>query len=254
MAKQYLSTRIMSSVGWDAGKFIAISALAIKVYSAYQGAPGGGYGHISEEVAALRILIDKAAQHFKSALISDHRHYGQKVLNGCQSVLEDLNSLIEKRSTKKRKGHIFTGFKVGKEDIVTLRERLISNTVLLNGFVQKCVVPNILLYRPYIVVNISIISCGYLEIQAQLATILGLYHTSSRISITSIASFATHTNTVEAYKEFCENLSQIGVTDEIIQQKENDILDVLKSQGVVSSTIRDQGQFLGASCPMQKPF
>ena len=127
------------SLGYSVGDFIAISQLAIKVYTAYKDAPDI-YGNISDEVAGLQILIDKAEQHFKSATISsnDHRN-GQKILKGCQSVLEDLNSLIEKykslASTNKRL--VFKRVKLGIEDIATLRARLISNTTLLNSFIRR---------------------------------------------------------------------------------------------------------------------
>lgn len=84
---------------------------------------------------------------------------------------------------------------------------------------------------------------------------LGLHRTTSRVSVTSIASFAENTNTREAYKQFCKNLYQIGVTEDMIRQKEQEILEILKSQTKVASTqlssnsIGDQAQLLGAGCP-----
>ena len=138
------------------GDIVAISGLAVRVYSAYKDAPDD-YRHFSEEVAALQILIDKVAQLFKSTTISSNYHYeGQKVLKGCQSVLEDLNSLIiEKyRSLASNKRHslvafVFTRAKFGQEDILTLRVRLISNTVLLSSFVQRYVIPTTALQQSY---------------------------------------------------------------------------------------------------------
>ena len=124
------------------GDFIAISTLALKVYSAYKDAPSD-YGHILEEVVGLQVLIDKVEKHFKSSTISSNdRRDGLKVLKGCQSVLEDLNSLIEEynsiASTNKRL--VFKRVKLGTEDVATLRARLISNTVLLSGFVRRFVI------------------------------------------------------------------------------------------------------------------
>ena len=79
----------MSSVGWDAGNFIAIQALAIKVYTVNHAATNDH--RISEEVAALRILIDKAAQHFNGTTISsDDRHDGQKILHRCQKCFGEF--------------------------------------------------------------------------------------------------------------------------------------------------------------------
>ena len=138
--------------GCGVGDFIAISGLAVRVYIAYKDAPGR-YRHISEEVAALQILIDKAAQHFKSTtLSSDDHHNSQKVLEGCQGVLQDLYSLIEKhkRLASTIKGLGLTGVRLGKGDnITTLHAQLISNTGLLNGFVQRFVDSAIPLHQPY---------------------------------------------------------------------------------------------------------
>ena len=58
--------------------------------------------------------------------------------------------------------------------------------------------------------------------------VLGLHRTVSRVSIDSIASFAGSINTKKAYKEFCKNLYQIGVTAEMIRVKESEILDIFK--------------------------
>lgn len=137
------------SFGYGVGDIIAISRLAIKVYSAYKDAPDD-YKHISEEVVALQILIDKVVQHFQSTTISSHdRDNCLKAVKGCQSVLEDLNSLIEKYKslTSTNKRLVFKRVKFGKEDITTLRVRLISNTVLLSGFVRRFVIPAIQLQK-----------------------------------------------------------------------------------------------------------
>ena len=75
---------------------MAISGLALKVYTAYRDA-SGDYRNISDEVKSLHIIINKAAQHFKSTTLSNSsRQEGQEVLRGCQNVLEDLDSLIGK--------------------------------------------------------------------------------------------------------------------------------------------------------------
>ena len=135
-------------MSFAAGDIIAITGLAIKVHSAYNDAPDG-YRHISEEVAALRNLIDKVARHFKSTNInSDDLYYGQKILKGCQGVLEGLSRLIEKyrRLASVSRRLVITRVKLGQEDIATLRAKLISNTILLHGFVRRSVIPAILLH------------------------------------------------------------------------------------------------------------
>ena len=112
------------SLGYSVGDFIAISQLAIKVYTAYKDVPDI-YGYIiADEVAELQVLIDRVEQQFKSATISNNeRRDGQKVLEGCQSVLEDLIFLVEmykiQASTNKRL--VFKRVKLGMEDIAALR-------------------------------------------------------------------------------------------------------------------------------------
>ena len=144
---------------------IAITGLAIRVSIAYKDGPDD-YRHISEEVAALKLLIDKVAPHLTrstSITIGDH-HHGQMVLKGCQGVLEDLNSFIGKytRLASMKRSLVLNGVKLGK-DITALQVRLISNTVLLNGFVRRCVVrwcscttPPVLRFTGPIDINISI--------------------------------------------------------------------------------------------------
>lgn len=69
---------------------IATSGLAVRVYRAYKDTPC--HRHISEDIAALQVLIDKVASHSKSTTISnDYHHCGHKTLKACQSVLVDLN-------------------------------------------------------------------------------------------------------------------------------------------------------------------
>ena len=126
--------------GWGIGDMIAISN---QVHAAYTDA-GGAYRDTLEEIAKLQILIHKAAQHFERAPInSDGHHYGQKVLQGCQCVLQDLNSFIKKHKrvvASPHKGLVSIIAKLGIDDI-TLRESLISNVILLHGFVRRFVVP-----------------------------------------------------------------------------------------------------------------
>ena len=121
---------------------IAITGLAVRVSIAYKGVPAE-YRHISEEVAALKLLIDKVAPHFKHMDIShEDYHYGEKVLRDCQSVLEDLNSFVEKyeRLASMNRRLVSNSMKHGKADVATLQVQLISNTHLLNGYVRRCVV------------------------------------------------------------------------------------------------------------------
>ena len=78
-------------------------------------------------------------------------------------------------------------------------------------------------------------SCEYAVAQAQLAALFGLNGTKS-IPVTLIASFAANDDPKMAYKQLCEGLCQIGITGGIIRQKEDKILEILRSQGMVASS------------------
>ena len=73
-------------------------------------------------------------------------------------------------------------------------------------------------------------------VEAQLAALLGFHGMNTRIPITSIATFATTANTQIAYKQFYNDLCQIGITEDTLRQKEDEILEILRSQGMVSSS------------------
>ena len=121
------------------GDIMAVSRLALKVYSAYKDAPDD-YRNISDEVNSLHIIINKAARHFESNTLSNKtQEEGKEVLEGCHNVLKDLDALIEKYNAlaSTDRSQVFRRIKFGKEDIVTLRARLTSNTILLNSFIQR---------------------------------------------------------------------------------------------------------------------
>ena len=136
------------SFGYGVGDIMVISRLAVKVHTAYKNAPDE-YRNISEEVKSLEILINKAAHYFGSPTLSDSgRRDGTEVLKGCQNVLQDLDFLFEKHnaSAATNTTQVFKRVKLGTEDIVTLRIRLISNTTLLNGFIQRFLIFSQLLF------------------------------------------------------------------------------------------------------------
>ena len=124
------------------GDIITISQLAIRVYTAYQDAPDE-YKHISEEVRSLQIVIDEAIQYFESSTLSDNKRYntGQEVLQGCRSILEDLDSLIEKHKSiaSAKRWQFLKRVKFSNNNIMDLRTRLISNTLLLGNFIRRFV-------------------------------------------------------------------------------------------------------------------
>lgn len=138
------------------GSVIAISQLAAKVFAAYTDAPDE-YRHISERVMSLQIIINTAVQNCESTTLNEHYlEEGQEVLQGCWGILEDLNSLTERIAWLEKYNSLASAntrlvlkrITLGTEDITTLRQRLISNTALLQSFIQRYDVPNI--YSKYI--------------------------------------------------------------------------------------------------------
>ena len=139
------------SFGFGVGDIMAISGLAVKVYTAYKDAPDN-YRNISDEVKSLHIIINKAARHFESPTLSDNnRQEGQVVLKGCRNVLEDLSSLIEnyKSLASANTSQVLQRVKLSTEDIATLRARLMSNTTLLSSFIQRLIFLLLLLSISY---------------------------------------------------------------------------------------------------------
>ena len=118
----------MVTFGRGVSDLIAVSKLAAKVSAACEDAPSD-YGHISKEVMSLQAIINMAVQHFESTTFSgSDQQLGREVLERCQSVLEDLNP-APANGVKR--------VKLSAEGITNLRARLMSNTVLLNDFVQR---------------------------------------------------------------------------------------------------------------------
>ena len=124
-------------VVWCIGDITTISKLAATVHTAYKGAPID-YKYVAEEVDSLQSIINKVAQHF-TALGDNDRQKGQEVLKGCQSILEDLNSLIQmyNRLASINTSQVFQRVKLGADDITTLRVRLRSHANLLSDFIQR---------------------------------------------------------------------------------------------------------------------
>ena len=231
------------SFEYGVGDIMAISGLALKVYAAYNDAPGD-YRNISDEVESLHILIKKAAQHFESTALSERtalsdfrQQQVQQLLEGCKNVLEHLDTHIEKYSLASAStSQALQRIKLATEDFTALRARLISITDLLNGFIERF---DTLTFTIKCIELMSCYSCDLNEMQAQLYTILGLHHTTSR---DSIAPFPLSLNTKRTYKKLCEDLFAMGVTADMIKEQRKDIQDTF--QDAASSSKMGDSTFL----------
>ena len=132
------------------GDIITVVQLVATVYAAYKQAPKG-YRDICGDVKLLKMTINKAIPHIQGTTLSDDdRQKGQEILTSCQSVLEDLNSLIEKYSLASAKsGKIVKKVQFGTEDIAALRGRLSLNIGLLDRFIQRFDIPTITIFQVY---------------------------------------------------------------------------------------------------------
>ena len=237
------------SLGYGVGDIMAISGLALKVYTAYKDAPDD-YRNIAVEVKSLHIIIEEATRHFdeSTTLSTKKQEGGKEVLEGCQNVLKDLDTLIEKYKalapTNANTSQVFRRIKLGTEDIVTLRARLTSNTILLNSFIQRLDIVTITITTIEHTLLISQRSCDSYkldemqassshkldEIHAQLNIVLGLRRSSS------LLSYGGSINTKKVYRNFCKRLFDSGVTADMIKSKENEIHDMFKPRNATTSS------------------
>ena len=84
---------------------------------------------------------------------------------------------------------------------------------------------------------ISLFSCEFLEIQAmqvQINNLFDLHRTSSRVSIDSVASCASSSNTKKAFTKLFQDLYQMGVSADIIKEKEKEIFNIFQPQNAIT--------------------
>ena len=208
------------------GDIIAISELALKVRAAYKDAPKG-YRDICGEVEYLEIRINRATSYIKGTTLSyGDMQEGRVVLRNCQSVLEDLNSLIEKYTCidSAESGQIVKKVQFGAEDIATLRARLTVHISSVNGFIQRFDIPTITICQVEYIMLIRLSCERYATRPCEMR---GLHRTNSIGSI----------NTQMAFEEFSRSLYRLGVGKEELRQKKGEVMKVFGAQdGILHTT------------------
>ena len=129
------------SFGFGVGDFLAVSKLALDVYTGYKDAPED-FRNISHEVKALHIIVERHKDEFRDKTLSlDVAAQLREILEGCTHVLDDLNKLRMKYmslgSGQGSSSHAVDRLKWTQENIQELRARLISNTGLLTLFIAR---------------------------------------------------------------------------------------------------------------------
>ena len=237
------------SFGYGVGDIMAVSRLALKVYTAYKDAPGD-YRNIADEVKSFHIIINEVAPYFESTTTPSSNK--QHILESCQNLLRDLDALMEEYKALAPANTSHTGpppsykdggiqsfqrIKFGTEDIATLRARLISNTTLLNSYMQRLDITTIIIEYIMLIFQRS---CDSREMQAQFKR-LNLRHTSSK---DSLISFAASINTKKVFRKFFKDLVTSGITAEMIKIHGGEICNRFKptSSHIDVNTIADQSQ------------
>jgi hypothetical protein len=126
-------------MSFGVGDFLAVGTLAWDVYRSCREAPES-FGNISLEVLSLyAVLKDAKETAFAQPLSPTRQESLNIVVDGCSSVLKDLDHLVDKyQSLGTQSKRTWDRLRYGNEDVPELRARLISNTVLLTAWI-RCV-------------------------------------------------------------------------------------------------------------------
>jgi len=129
------------SFGFGVGDFLAVSKLALDVYTAFKDAPED-FRNVSDEIKSLQIIVDQQKGEFQNTTLNpDDETQLREILRGCTNVLEDLDKLHHKYmrmgSAQGSSSQAIDRIKWSQENIAELRARLTSNTTLLNTFIAR---------------------------------------------------------------------------------------------------------------------
>lgn len=126
------------SFGVGAGDLIAITTLAWNLYKSCRES-SEEFKRISQEVASLHVVLKETEEYLeetKGKSLSPTR--GERLLTlvkGCQGVLEDLKTLVDKyESLGTPQQRAWDRAKWGLENLADLRDRIMSNATLLSAF------------------------------------------------------------------------------------------------------------------------
>jgi hypothetical protein len=123
------------SFGFSISDFVTISAFAWKIYKSCKDS-SDGFKSISSDVAGLHIVLKETEENLSEQnLDADQERRLNDLCAGCNGVLKDLDSLLERYNSLGTKSQrTWDRMKWGLEDISDMRERLTSNTAMLTAF------------------------------------------------------------------------------------------------------------------------
>ena len=123
--------------GFSVGDCVTVGTLAWNVYKATKSAPES-FQRIHIEVLSLHALLKEAEDTVLKSPLKPHKQTGLRIVaDGCISVLEELQQLVDKYgSLGTQTKQTWDRVRWANEDIVELRARLICNVTLLTAFIR----------------------------------------------------------------------------------------------------------------------
>ena len=125
------------SFGFGLGDIITLSCLSWAVYQACREVPST-FGQLSQEVLSLYAVLKETEEALGEQEMAVSRQQGLSiVVTGCKTLLEELQTLLkryEKAGSKTNRTLDRMGWAM--IDLDRWRQRIISNTVLLNAFIR----------------------------------------------------------------------------------------------------------------------
>ncbi len=128
---------MVAPYGFGISDFTAVGTLAWQVFKAAKNAPDS-FQAIHVEVFSLYAVLKEAEEIiFQSPLRAERQMRVKTVLNGCASVLSDLQRLVSKyESLGLRSKCTWDRIRWGSEEVTELRTRLISNVAMLVAVIR----------------------------------------------------------------------------------------------------------------------
>ncbi|KAH0541665.1 hypothetical protein FGG08_003896 [Glutinoglossum americanum] len=125
------------SFGYSVSDFITLGSLAWNVYKACKAAPES-FGNISLEILSLHAVLKEVEEIVFVRPLASERQASLKVVgDGCYSVLNDLQSLVQKyHSLGTQSKRTWDRVNWHAEDISELRSRLVVNVTLLTTLIS----------------------------------------------------------------------------------------------------------------------
>lgn len=129
------------SFGIGVGDFIAVGTLAWKVYkNVYKAAKDApeSFQKVHHDVLSLHAVLKEAGEIiFDSPMSSQTQQRLRTIADGCTSVLDDLQCLVNRYEEMGTPGKLtWKRFRWGSEDIVEYRLRITSSVTMLNAFMR----------------------------------------------------------------------------------------------------------------------